>query len=208
MKIHCAYDELVEIEKLKPHPKNRNKHSKEQIERLAKIIEYQGIRRPLRVSKLTGLTTAGHGLLKALRTLGCSTVPVNYQDYENEDQEYADIIADNSIASWAELDFSSINLDIPELGPDFDIEVLGIKNFFLDASEKGTNPNEEWQGMPEFNLRDKTAFRSLVVHFHNQEGLDQFEKATKQNITNKTRMIWYPEIIIEKALDKRYGGES
>ena len=30
---NCAYDELVDINKLVPNPKNPNKHSKEQIKR-------------------------------------------------------------------------------------------------------------------------------------------------------------------------------
>lgn len=137
MKIHCAYDKLIKIKDLTPHPKNPNKHSEDQLARLAKIIEYQGIRRPVRVSRLSGYITAGHGLVLALsRDKKCKEVPVNFQDYENEEQEYADIIADNSIASWAELDLSSINLELPNLGPDFDIEMLGLKDFELEPADK------------------------------------------------------------------------
>src|ERR1035437_2514888 len=51
-------------------------------------------------------------------------------------QEYADVQADNAIASWAELDLSGINADIADLGPDFDIDVLGLKDFTLDVAEK------------------------------------------------------------------------
>lgn len=136
VEIKCSYDKIVEIKELKPHPKNPNKHSKEQIERLAKIVEYQGIRRPVRVSKLSGFITAGHGLVAAIKFLGLKDVPVNFQDYENEDQEYADIIADNSIASWADLDLASINLEVPSLGPDFDIDLLGIKDFEIEPADK------------------------------------------------------------------------
>lgn len=136
VEIKCAYDKIVEIKELKPHPKNPNKHSKEQIERLAKIIAYQGIRRPIRVSKLSGYITAGHGLVLALRSRNETTAPANYQDYENEDQEYADIIADNSIASWADLYLASINLEVPSLGPNFDIDLLGLKDFEIEPADK------------------------------------------------------------------------
>ena len=61
---------------------------------------------------------------------------MEYQDYENEDQEYADVVSDNSIASWAELDLSLINLEVPSLGPDFDIDLLGIKNFEIEPADK------------------------------------------------------------------------
>jgi DNA modification methylase len=136
MKIHCSYDRLVPIHELKPHPKNRNTHPDDQIERLAKILDYQGWRYPIKVSNQSGFITSGHGRLLAAKVLGLSEVPVNFQDYEDETQETADLTSDNAIALWAELDFSGINADIPDLGPDFDIDLLGLKDFVLEPIEK------------------------------------------------------------------------
>jgi len=135
MKIHCKYDELVEPKKLKVHPKNRNKHSKEQIERLAKLYSYHGIRHPIIVSSRSGYIVAGHGRKAAAHDLGMKEFPVVYQDFDTDEAEYAFIQADNAIALWAELDLSGINSDLPELGPDFDIDMLGIKDFKIDPSE-------------------------------------------------------------------------
>ena len=131
---HCADTKMVSINNLKPNPKNRNIHSPEQIERLSKILKYQGWRYPIKVSNRSGFITSGHGRLEAARLLGLVEVPVSFQDYESEEQEYADIVADNAIASWSELDFSGINTDIGDLGP-FDIDLLGIKNFKIDILE-------------------------------------------------------------------------
>jgi DNA modification methylase len=142
MNIHCRYDELVNISDLKAHPKNRNSHPKEQIERLAKILVYQGWRYPVKVSKRSGLVTSGHGRIEAARLNGWAQVPVNYQDYESEDQEYADLTADNAIASWSELDLSGINSDLAELGP-FDIDLLGIEDFVLEPLEKIPQADED-----------------------------------------------------------------
>lgn len=136
MKIRCLYDKMVKVGDLKPHPKNRNNHPDEQIQRLAQILEYQGFRYPIKVSKASGYITSGHGRLMAAKKLGMKEVPVNFQEYESEEQEYADIVADNSIASWSELDFSGINADIGDLGPDFDIDLLGIKNFEIEVADK------------------------------------------------------------------------
>lgn len=139
MKVHCTYDQLVPISSLNPHPKNTNKHSKEQIQRLAKILEYQGWRYPIKVSKQSGFITSGHGRLEAARLLKLDVVPVNFQDYENETQELADLTSDNAIASWAELDLSLINTQLGDMGPDFDLDLLGIENFQLDVNfEPGT----------------------------------------------------------------------
>jgi hypothetical protein len=121
---------------LKPNPLNRNSHPKDQVERLAKILEYQGWRYPIKVSKRSGLITSGHGRLEAAKLLKWKEVPVSFQDYDSEEQEYADTISDNSIASWSELDLSGINSDLTDLGPDFDIDLLGIKDFGVDPAEK------------------------------------------------------------------------
>lgn len=136
MRVECAYDRMVAVSELKPHPKNPNKHSKEQIERLAEILKYQGFRLPIKVSNLSGFITSGHGRLEAAKLNGWTEVPVDFQDYESTDQEYADLVADNAIASWAELDLSSINEGLSDLGPDFDINLLGIEDFVLEPAEK------------------------------------------------------------------------
>lgn len=126
---------LVPIEEIKPNPENRNSHSPEQVERLCKIIQYQGFRAPLIVSNQSGLLVAGHGRLIAAQKLGIKSLPVSFQDYDDDAQEYAAMVSDNSIASWSELDLSSINMDIQELGPEFDIALLGIKGFEIDPPQ-------------------------------------------------------------------------
>lgn len=138
MIIHCLYDKLVSVEQLKDkfNPNNHNLHPGDQIERLAQILNYQGWRYPIKVSKRSGFITSGHGRLAAAIHNGWKECPVNFQDYESDEQEYADVQADNAIASWAELDLSGINTNLADLGPDFDIDLLGIKDFVLEPAEK------------------------------------------------------------------------
>lgn len=143
MKIHCSYDKLVPLDKIKPHPKNRNKHTSQQIQRLAEIFKYQGIRKAVVVSNLSGFMTAGHGRLEAAKLAGMKVYPVNFQDYDDEAQEYADLTADNAIALWAEIDLSGVNADIGDLGPDFSFDMLGIKGFTLDVSERGNGKDAD-----------------------------------------------------------------
>lgn len=128
--------EWIPIGELKPNPKNPNRHDKDQIKRLADIIKYQGWRHPIIVSKQSGYIVAGHGRLEAAKLLNLDTVPVSFQDFLDDAQEYAFLVSDNSIASWAELDLSAINSYVPDLGPDFDIDLLGIKDFVLEPAEK------------------------------------------------------------------------
>lgn len=135
-KIHCKYDVFLDPKKLKNHPKNRNKHGQDQIERLAELYKYHGIRHPIIVSNRSGFIVAGHGRKLAALSADIKEFPVVYQDFESEEAEYAFLIADNAIADWSELDFTGINNDVPDLGPDFNLDMLGIQDFTLDPADK------------------------------------------------------------------------
>lgn len=127
MKIQSKDIKMVDVEAIVPNPKNANRHSIEQIERLTKLIKYQGFRNPLIVSNRTGFLVVGHGRLEAAINLGMKQVPVIKQDFENEAQEYAYLVSDNEIARWSELDKQSVFENMETL--DLDIEMLGIENF-------------------------------------------------------------------------------
>jgi ParB-like nuclease domain len=142
LKIHCKYDELVDPNKLKEHSKNRNKHGQDQIERLAALFEYHGVRHPIICDADNKKTIiAGRGRQLAAIRAGIKEFPVVYQKFDSEEQKYAFIQADNSIALWSELDLHSINVDLADLGPDFNLDMLGIKNFTLDIAEKEFDPD-------------------------------------------------------------------
>jgi hypothetical protein len=140
--IHCKFDELKNPVDLKDHPFNRNKHGDDQIERLAKLYTYHGVRHPIIISKTTGYIVAGHCRKLAAIRAGIDEMPVVYQEFKDRDQEYAFIQSDNAVATWAELDLSGINADMGTFDPNFDIDMLGIKNFVLDLSEKEFDPSD------------------------------------------------------------------
>ena len=148
MKVKAESIEMVSIASLVPHPKNMNNHPEEQIERLVKLIEYQGMRNPVIVQKGTNLVVAGHGRLMALKKMGEKSVPVIYQEFDSEAQLYAYMTSDNAIASWAELDLSAVNTEMLDLGPDFDIDLLGIKDFVIEPIEK-FEPQADEDAVPE-----------------------------------------------------------
>lgn len=120
--------EIVSVDKIIQNPKNPNKHPVEQVERLVKLIKNTGFRSPLIVSKRSGFLVVGHGRLMAAMKLKMESVPVIYQDFESEAEEYAYMVADNATSSWSDLDLDLIKTESLEL-PDFDIDMLGLKNF-------------------------------------------------------------------------------
>lgn len=136
MEIKAKEIRVVPIKDIHPNPDNRNLHSEEQIERLAKIIKHQGFRSPLIISMRSGLLVAGHGRLLAAKKLGLKKLPVIYQEFKDKEEEYACGIADNAISNWANLDLANINLDIIDFGPDINLDLLGIEDFELEPMDK------------------------------------------------------------------------
>lgn len=130
IKVKCEFTEMVDVDKLVEHPRNANKHPERQIELLSKNIKHQGWRLPIVVSKRSGFLVAGHGRLEAAKMLGASEVPVSYQDFESEAEEYQFLISDNKLSALAEHDDAFMIEGIKELGIQ-DFELLGLDNFHL-----------------------------------------------------------------------------
>ena len=130
--VFCAHTELVETEKLVPNPRNPNRHPESQIKLLAKIIRAQGWRNPIVVSKRSGFVIKGHGRLDAAKLLECEKVPVDFQDYDNEAAEWADMLADNRIAELAETDDEELKKLIQELDGKIDLDLTGFDAVSLD----------------------------------------------------------------------------
>nr|WP_325297137.1 ParB N-terminal domain-containing protein [uncultured Dysosmobacter sp.] len=107
-KVYCTYDEIVDIDTLKPNPENPNKHSEAQIALLANTITKTGWRNNITVSRRSGLMVKGHARREAAIKAGTKYAPVEFQDYENESTELADLVADNRIAELAVLDEEQI----------------------------------------------------------------------------------------------------
>jgi DNA modification methylase len=144
MEIKCAHNEVKDIDLLVPNPRNPNKHPDEQIKLLAKIMNHQGWRSPIVVSKRSGFITKGHGRLMAAKINGWSQAPVDMQDYATEADEYADMVADNKIAELAETDMLMVNADASQY-PELDLDLLGIPEFQLtpiDTLEPGCDEDE------------------------------------------------------------------
>jgi ParB-like chromosome segregation protein Spo0J len=160
---------MVAIGKLKPNPKNPNKHPEAQIEALAKLIRHLGWRAPVTVSNRSGLVVRGHGRLMAAERLGLETVPVDYQDYASEADEWTDLLADNRIPEFAAMDdelTAKLLSDLEKIADDIEITGYTQKDLqkMIRANEK-KNQNEA--GEVEFTEELHESSNYVVLYFNN-----------------------------------------
>lgn len=125
--VFCAFDEIIPTAKAVPNPQNPNKHPDKQINLLAEIIKQQGWRAPITISNRSGYIVRGHGRLLAAQLLGTESVPVDFQNYESDAAERADMIADNRLSEFSDLDEDILAELLNEINDsDFDIELAGF----------------------------------------------------------------------------------
>lgn len=186
--VHIKEIIMMPIEALKPHPDNPNDHTDKQIERLAKIIQYQGWRLPIKVSNRSKCITSGHGRLMAAQLMGWPLVPVSMQDYDDEEMEYADVVADNSIALWSEINKAKVNEKLVDLdGSTFDLDLLGIEDFTIDIADRELPAMDDTE-----HMRQITLHYNPEIYDHITNRLDQM--ADKLGLET-------PEAVIAHLLD-------
>lgn len=79
----------------------------------------------------------------------------------------------------------------------------------MELFENTEDWKKEWVGMPEF-IQEKTEkpFTQITVRFKNQEDLKKFSNLINQNLTKKTKSIWFPQIERGLSANKLYINES
>lgn len=87
----------------------------------------------MKVSTRSGMIVSGHGRYQAAKLLQCP-VPVDFQDYASEEEELADLTADNRIAELAENDEEMLAEILAEINlSDLPTEITGYTEDDLDS---------------------------------------------------------------------------
>ena len=197
----------TKLKHLKPYENNPRLHSELQIIQIATSIKEFGFINPILADE-KNMILAGHGRFLASQRLELDKVPVVVVEGLSEAQKKALVIADNKIASNSEWDEDLLWEEIRKLNElGFDINKLGFEEMevlpMIDPNVV-SDLTGEWEDMPEFTEDDKTAFRTILVHFTCEEDVDKFSKLVKQSFTDKTKFMWYPEQENMDTEAKRY----
>ena len=197
----------TKLKDLKPYENNPRLHSELQIIQIATSIKEFGFINPILADE-KNMILAGHGRFLASQRLELDKVPVVVVEGLSEAQKKALVIADNKIASNSEWDEDLLWEEIRKLNElGFDINKLAFEEMevlpMIDPNVV-SDLTGEWEDMPEFTEDDKTAFRTILVHFTCEEDVDKFSKLVKQSFTDKTKFMWYPEQENMATEAKRY----
>lgn len=150
--VWCAFDALIDPATLVDYPDNPNSHPPEQIAALRAVIEENGWREAIVVSRLSGRITKGHGRKEAaLRGDPWQQVPVEYQDYADEDAERADVVADNALAQKSKQDAEALRRFLESV----DFETKPAAAFGLSPEELTILQNPEPSAPLEFPSFDE-----------------------------------------------------
>ena len=141
--VFCSHDKLIPAYKAIPNPRNPNQHSERQIAMLGNIIQSNGWRQPITISRRSGFVVKGHGRLSAALKKGWTEIPVDYQEYASDAEEWSDLIADNRLAELSEID-NKLLLDlIGEIGGDAPLELTGFDQDDIQAIIDAVNDMTE-----------------------------------------------------------------
>lgn len=89
-------------------------------------------------------------------------------------------------------------------------EELAKPAALFEIEESEENEREKlWVGMPECEQKDNPPFKTIYLHFRNKEDFDAFVSKYKsmdeeQNITPKTKSMWYPHLDKDENSLKRW----
>ena len=80
----------------------------------------------------------------------------------------------------------------------------------IDLDLEDENDRERlWVGMPEFVQEEKKTYKTIYLHFRNEEDFKEFVSKyksldTDQVISQKTKSMWYPHLDKDENSLKRY----
>lgn len=186
---------------------NYRKHPTAQRRALESTISEVGYVQPVLVNIHNNHIVDGHLRVEIAREHAVTQIPVVYLDI-TEDEELYLLSTIDPITNMATIDqklfddllgvISSESQIINDMWESMQNEKLiasySSTSYTHEGEQPPTAPNayDIYVGMPEYKHENLRSYRSIVVHLRNEEDLIEFAKLMEQNVTDKTRFLWYP----------------
>ena len=196
--------ELVDLQDLRPHPKNPNQGD---IGEIFSSIEENGFYGTIVAQRSTGFIIAGNHRYLAAREAKLAQVPVAWIDVDDE-RAMRIMLADNRVAELAVRDDLQLSEILASLANTTGLQGTGYDGDYLDelvAQLAGPlDLSKAWEGMPEFEQNAALPFRSIVVHFQTPEAVVDFIKRMEQDVGAKAKFIYHPKQDRERLVGMQY----
>lgn len=177
--------EQVKIESLTPDPENARKHSRRNLDAIIGSLRQFGQRRPLVVFGSTVI--AGNGTLEAAKSLGWTEISITRvpRDWSIE-QARAYALADNRTAELATWDSEILADQLVNL----DAVGWDVSEFGFEPLSPPTDPQAEWEGMPDYMQEDRNSVFRVTVHFASHDDADRFFALLERP---RKSSMWWPQ---------------
>lgn len=216
--IRCEGKTTVPHQKLEPFQGNLKDLSNQNYEKLKSRILELGFSEPISVwlHKEHHYICNGHQRLRTIEKMvtegyECPDLPINMIHADSFKQAKEKVLALASqygeVTDQGLYEFLETNeLDYNKLNEELRFPEINTQDFISNFYEEGTptSPDNEWNGMPEFDHEEKKSCRDIIMHFKNEDDIAEFAKLLKQTITDKTKYLWFPKMEIESLMDKSY----
>lgn len=199
--------EYVDVDELKPHPRNYRVHPDDQIRHLIESLDEHDFYKNIVVAR-DNTILIGHGIVLAARLKGIREIPVIRKDYDPDEPRAIKLLtADNELGNLAEVDdrlLTELLKEVHEQDPDgllgtgFDEHMLAGLVLTTRTKQEIQDFDEaaEWVGMPDYDEGKGDPIK-LILSFETesdrQEVLDVLGiENTKKNTGSPTLSSWYP----------------
>lgn len=209
--------EYLPLDELRPHPDNPKEHS---LDDLRASFDRFDFTEPHLVDERTGLLISGHGRREVLLLLRDEGQPppdgvlavgdtwevpvVRGWSSRDDDEARAYLVAANQLTTAGGFDdprLSALLNDLAAgpglLGTGFHREQVEALDRLVRAIDwetgQGTNPYDEWRGVPEYEMVDTRAYRIVKVLFGDADAVAAFEAATGMKLPDqRVSQSWFP----------------
>jgi hypothetical protein len=192
----------VRLGDLKPWADNPRMSTKAQARRLLQSFDKFGQVQTVAIDPDCNVLD-GHQRLSALLTIHGAGYELDARQASRElsDAERRELVVSlhagavgswdwNAISGWTSEELQSWGMDGDALRQ-WNLDALNLREMI--ESEGAQDPNEEWEGMPEFEQEDLKPVKQIIVSFASENDYADFQGLIGQTLTDKTRSIWYPK---------------
>lgn len=203
----------TKIDKLIPDDLNANKGTQYGQHLMEKSFRELGAGRSILLDKnnriiagnksIDTAATIGMENVIIVETTGEQIVAVKRMDIDLDSKQGRELaLADNATSkanlAWDEEAIQQINEQW-----DIKPEDWGIKADFGE-----NDPENEWEGMPEYSGEDKMGEKQIIVHFKTIQDFEHFCMLINQVVSEKAKYIWFPEEKAGSQTDHAYEKED